>query len=208
MHRTIPVDPDADTAREWARDELSNPMYQEEGTDWLRRFLDWVEDLLSGVQGFGGTLGVPGLVVVSIVVAAVIALILWLVLGPLRRSRRAASARPVFDDDSRSAADMAAAARSAAESGQWDLATVEMFRACVKRADERGLLADAPATTADEAASTIVTAIAEASEISRDALAFDLARYGPGGLESQDFAHVETTWATITGSRAGIGAGA
>src|SRR4051812_18410401 len=55
----IPVDPDADTAREWARDELSKHEYQTgTSTNWLDRFFNWVQNLLSDVgNGVGGAWG-------------------------------------------------------------------------------------------------------------------------------------------------------
>ena len=36
----IPVDPDADTAREWAREELADPIYHQ-GESLLQRVIDW-----------------------------------------------------------------------------------------------------------------------------------------------------------------------
>ncbi|WP_284328614.1 hypothetical protein [Demequina litorisediminis] len=75
-----------------------------------------------------------GTIAVIVLIAALIGLVVWLVMGPMRRSRAAAASAPVWEDDARSAEEMEAAARGAADRGDWDLAVTEIFRATVRKA--------------------------------------------------------------------------
>ena len=116
MFLDVPVDPDADTAREWARDELSKQEYTSAtGTNWLDRFFEWVQNLLSSIgDGVGGAWGGWGTLVAIVIAAAVVGLIVWLVVGPLRRSRSRGTVDEALGDPTVSSDDLLAAARSAA----------------------------------------------------------------------------------------------
>ncbi|MFV0633401.1 DUF4129 domain-containing protein [Demequina sp.] len=199
MLLSIPVDPDAETARRWAEDELAKPEYRENsGGLSLQAFWDWLDQLLARIGDMGGSLGVPGAVVVGIIVAAVLALVIWLVLGPLRRSRRGAGGLGVLDDDGRSWQEIRDSARAAQAAGDWDLAVMEWLRAVVRLELERGAILDSPGVTAREAAERIGAALpALAQAVRADALAFEQARYGSGGLGSTDAAHAERTFDAV-----------
>lgn len=201
MRLTIPVTPDAETAREWAREELARPEYREQGSNWFEDFVEWVRSLFDGLGGLGSGLGVNGLVVVAILAAALVALLLWLVLGPMRRSRRAARRQSVFDDDRRSAEQMLGAARAAAATEDWDLAVVEQFRALVRRLEERGALPELPGATAEEAAHTIASLPPGHERVRADASAFAVARYGNGGLTAEHWEHIDGTWQDVMAGR-------
>ena len=144
----IPVDPDATTARDLLRGELTNPVYHDSPT-LFERFVRWFTGLFDGlvvpgVSGFWGAV----IVVAGVVVVATVALV---VSGPLRRDHRRTAA-PVLDaDDTRSSADLRAAADQQARSGDLSGATLDVFRALVRRSEERALLDDTPGRTADEA---------------------------------------------------------
>lgn len=144
----IPVDPDATTARDLLRDELTNPVYHE-SRSLLERFIDWFTSLFDrvvvpGVSGFWGAV----LIVAVVLVVAGVALV---VSGPLRRTHRAAAAPVLHEDDSRTADELAAAAAQQARAGDLSGATLDAFRALVRRSEERALLDDVPGRTADEA---------------------------------------------------------
>ncbi|MFW7413658.1 DUF4129 domain-containing protein [Demequina sp. SO4-18] len=202
MHVEIPVTPDADTAREWARDELAKPEYSDQGTTWFEAFLRWVQDLFDGVGQLGGNLGPLGTIALVLLAVAAVAVIVWLVLGPLRRSRRSTSARAVFDDDARSSQRIREAAADAESRGAWDLATMEWFRASVRLMEERRAIADSPGVTVHEAAVRIETAVpALAGDVATDAMAFDLARYGSGGLTATDARHARDTCQSLSQAR-------
>ncbi|GIG55398.1 DUF4129 domain-containing protein [Demequina activiva] len=198
----VPVDPDADTAREWAVDELAKPEYREGSGFSLDALWDWLGDLFDRIGDAGGSLGIPGALVVGLIVAAALALITWLVLGPLRRSRQGASAGAVFDDDSRPWRQIRDSARDAQSRGDWDLAVVEWFRAAVRLELERGAILDSPGVTAHEAALRVGDAVPRArAEISMDADAFDRARYGAGGLSEAQARHAEATFTAVESYR-------
>lgn len=209
MRVQIPVTPDADTAREWARDELAKPEYADQGTTWFESFLQWLQELFDGVGALGGAVGPLGTIALVLLVIGAVALIVWLVMGPLRRSRKAAPVGAVFDDDARSSAQIRDAATAAEKAGNLDLATMEWFRASVRLMEERRAITDSPGATAHEAAVRIESAVpALAGDVATDALAFDLARYGSGGLTATDAAHARTTCEALAHARPAARAGA
>lgn len=202
MRTDIPVVPDADTAREWARDELAKPEYRDQGTSWFERFLEWVSDLFDGLGALGGSMGPVGTIALVVLVTAVIGVILWLVLGPLRRSRRAVQARAVFDDDARSSEQIRGSAAAAERAAAWDLAVMEWFRAAVRVMEERRAITDSPGATAREAAVRIETAVPSlAGDVAADAQGFDTARYGSGGLTATEAAHARATYEGLVATR-------
>ncbi|WP_084077126.1 DUF4129 domain-containing protein [Demequina sp. NBRC 110057] len=185
MRLTIPVDPGADEARKWAEEELAKSEYQSEPVTWLDSFGRWLADIFSGFGDFGSGLSLPGILVLIVVVIALVGLVVWLVVGPMRRSRVARSSAPVLEDDARSAEEMEAAARAAAGRSDWDLAVTEIYRALVRRLDGRGVVDVSDGMTADEAARAIGAAVpVVGGAIAAVAHDFDVARYGAGGLAS------------------------
>lgn len=185
MQFTIPVDPDAEEARKWAEDELSSPVYDEEGASWWDTFLDWLEDLFSTTDTFG--VGMPPLAVfIGIVIAlAVVGLLVWLIMGPLRSSRRTQTGAALDPDDTRSAEAMRHAATQAAAQHDWDTAVMEMFRASARTAHERTLIDLSKGMTAREAAASIAATSSVSPTVLVVADDFDTARYGSGGLTSE-----------------------
>jgi hypothetical protein len=183
----IPVDPDSETARQWAIDELSKDRYQEHGPSWIERAWDWVLDKLDHLVN----LDISGDSLVAVLIVAGIILILFLVIravvGPVRRSFKAKRTHSVFEDDSRSSAEMRSAADAAAKAGDWDLAILERFRAIIRSLEERDLIDDRPGVTADEAATEtgvrfpdVLTRIGWAADL------FDQVRYGHGAATQSD----------------------
>ncbi len=187
MFADVPVDPDAETARRWAIDELSKDRYQERGPSWLERAWDWVTEQFSHLLSLevdGGSL-----MAILIVVAIIIVLILVTraVVGPVRRSFKAKRTHSVFEDDSRSAAEMRSAADAAATRGDWNLAVLERFRAIIRSLEERNLIDDRPGVTADEAALDAGTRFPDVlAQISGAADLFDRIRYGHGTASLSD----------------------
>lgn len=149
----IPIEPDADTARQWLVDELSRDAYQTSGRTYIDEILDWFRRLFDGLFNSTGNLGfagVPGSVVaivLSLLLAGVIALIVW---GPLRSSRRRKASHTVFEDDERDSAAMRDAAAEAAARGDWTLAVIERFRGMVRDVESAGWVGVVPGMTAYE----------------------------------------------------------
>ena len=150
----IPVDPDATTARDLLRRELTNPVYHDSPT-LFERFVRWFTGLFDElvVPGVSGVWGAVLVVAVVLVVAGVA----LLVSGPLRRDHRRTAAPVMHEDDTRSAADLLAAAEQQARTGDLSGATLDAFRALVRRSEERALLDDTPGRTADEAVRALGT---------------------------------------------------
>lgn len=202
MHLTIPVEPDADEARRWATEELAKSEYQTEPSTWLDSISRWIQDFINGFGDFGVGFSPGGTIAVIVVIAALIGLVVWLVMGPMRRSRAAAASAPVWEDDARSAEEMEAAARGAADRGDWDLAVTEIFRATVRKLDDRGVVDVADGMTADEAARAIGAAVPhEALAVNQVATDFDVARYCSGGLTSRAWERALSTYATLGSAR-------
>ena len=146
-----PVEPDSQTARDWAREELDKPIYSQ-GESWADRIGQWISDFITDL--FSGSSG-PGVPVVglAIVVAVVIivAVVLIAVLRPILHDRRRRRSTVLKDDD-RTAAAMRTAAQQAATDDDWATATLERFRALVAGLEERGIIDEQRGRTAYEAA--------------------------------------------------------
>jgi hypothetical protein len=141
--------PSPDEARRLLQQELAKSEYASSRPGLLDRaaeaFWNWVTSLQ-----FGSVQGVPALalIVLLVLVAAVVVVVL-LVYGLPRLNRRSAGPSALFgDDDARGSADLRAAARRAAESGDHSTAIIELFRAVARSLDERALLTTSPGTTA------------------------------------------------------------
>jgi hypothetical protein len=173
----VPVDPDRETAHRWMVEELSRPEYATEPS-LLERLVTWFLGLFDGMPAFVG----PPWQVAAILVGAtvVIVLIAWRVTGPVRLARRATRASAVvLGDDTRTAAELRAAADAAAGRGDWSTAVVERFRAVVRGLEERVVLDELPGRTAQEAADAAAQRLpATADALRRAARLFDDVCYG------------------------------
>jgi len=150
----VPVVPDAETARRWAREELADPAYHQ-GQSLLDRILEWIQNLIAQIFGQGQAAAIdPRLVGIALLaVIVVVALIALWIAGPVRRSRRSAAERLVFDtEDARTAAQMRTASEAAARAGDWHAAVLERFRGLVRGLEERALLEERAGRTAHEVA--------------------------------------------------------
>ena len=146
----VPVEPDADTARRWAAEELLDPVYHEQRS-LLQRLLDWLGEQLAGLNAPAALSPIAVLVVVAVILAVVI--VAFVVAGPVRLSRRAAvSGRVLAEDDARTSAEIRAAADAAAARGDWGQSVLERYRAIVRGLEERTVLDERAARTAHEAA--------------------------------------------------------
>ncbi len=162
IHLGVPIEPDAETARGWVQDELAKSDYQSTNNDWFSRVLEWIADLLSKRPDLGdgnAPGGVPAWIVTALIIAAVLALATFLIVGPLRSSGRRKKVKAIFDDDTRDLADLKNAALEAAEQGDWSRATLERFRAIVRAAEDQGMVSVTPGMTADEFASDAAQSI-------------------------------------------------
>lgn len=145
----VPVEPDADEAREWLVNELAKPAYQAAQPTLFDRVAQAVWDWITSLS-FGGVEGPPalGLLVVVLLVAAAIVLGV-LVFGLPRLNRRSRAVGALFgDEDERTAAELRRGAALAAGREDWPTAIAELYRAIARDLSERGVLTTSPGTTA------------------------------------------------------------
>ena len=123
-----------------------------------------------------------------------LALIVWLVVGPLRRTRGRGTVDEELGDLALTSADLLAAARAAADAGDWHTAVIEAYRALIRSLTEREVIDGRPGMTAFEAALAAADAIpAIARAVTADADAFDAIRYGHLTATREHYDHVLAT---------------
>lgn len=175
-------------AREAAREELSRRQYADAEPPLLARAVSWVlrelSELLDRASGAPG--GVGGLVLLTLLVAGLVAVVLTRT-GPVQRRRRAAAlfagATVLTADGHRQAAEQAAA------QGQWAQAVRERLRAVVRELEARGVLDPRPGRTAGEVASDAGAAVPElAGDLQRGTALFDEVWYGGRPADAGSYA--------------------
>lgn len=197
----IPVEPDADTARRWAEEELTNPVYHERESlieaawRWLQEWFSEVMRALSGLDGRA-----PALILGSLVLVAALLVIFFL--GPVLRARRARPSTEVFVDDTRTAAELRAAADAHAAAGRWSEAVLDRYRAVLRSLEERALLDERPGRTAHEAALEAATVLPTRADDLREAsLLFDDVCYGDVHADQDDDARLREIDAGVLATR-------
>jgi hypothetical protein len=168
-----------DGARAAARAELSKAIYHRYDDPLPVRLLKdvyhWLAHAISTAAD-NSPGGPAGAVVLVILAVALVAVARWR-LGPIRRDVHVRGA--VLDETRRRAIDHRAAARIAAESGDWHTAVVERMRAVARQLEENGVVDPRPGRTADElAADAIDTPPATRAALAGAARAFDEVAYG------------------------------
>lgn len=175
----VPVEPDADEAREWILQELSDRQYLEAQPNWFDRiataFWDWLTSLefesSEGGQGLG--LLLVTLLVVALIVAA------FFIFGRPALSRRSRVTGELFGaEDDRDAAAMRRDATRSAAAGRWSDAVTDMFRAVARGLAERTVVTTLPGTTAQDFAARAAVAFPDHGPgLARAADDFDEVRY-------------------------------
>lgn len=183
---TVPVQPDAPTAKRWLEEELAKGEYQR--TDLLQKFWSWLESLLpdQGVgdnsQNAAGSITVA-LVLTALLIGLVIVLIRWRRRGTRRSSRSDASALPEAAQIGtlKAPSEHRRAAAEARRDGRFDDAIVERFRAIIAELAADGIIETTPGLTSQEAAATASTKRTEfAAAFGEAADLFDRACYAHG----------------------------
>ena len=200
----VPVDPDAATARRWAREELLDPVYHQQRS-LLRRLWDWAAEQLAGLRTPAALDPWAVLLVVAVLVAVVV--VAFLVGGPVRRARTSSSGRSVLDaDDTRSAQQIRAAADAAAARDDWSLAVLERYRAIVRGLEERTVLDERAARTAHEAALAAAGRLPElGAELVAAGRTFDDVAFGDVAGTADDDVVLRALDERVRGARPGVG---
>lgn len=174
----VPVRPDREGARGLAVEELAKREYQAQQPSIWQRVLDWLGELFDGVrlpQGPGSALLVG---IVTVVLAALLAYVLWRS-GGLGRRVRTGEAGMFTAAGPRSPAEHRVSAHLAAGEGDWRTAVLERFRAVVRELEERTVLVPQPGRTADEASREAGATLPQHAEaLMAAARLFDDVRYG------------------------------
>jgi len=175
----VPVDPDAETARRWAEQELADPIYHQ-GESLLQVVLRWIQERLAEAQNALSTMNGRSAAIVlgSVVIIGVV--VTLLVVGPVRRSRRSErSSVEVFVDDNRTAAELRRSADALAAAGRWSEAVLDRFRAILRSLEERAVVDERPGRTAHEAAVQAAEVLPpRAADLHRASRMFDDVCYG------------------------------
>jgi hypothetical protein len=184
----IPVTPDAETARQWAADELAKAAYQPHSDSPPEKAQSWIADFLNSLDNLWSGLGAGGAALAILVIALVVAAVVFAVVGPMRRARRRAREHLVFEDDTRDAATMRASAEQAAERGLWRLAVLERYRGVIRSLEERDLIPERPGMTAHEAAEQTARRFPDVRHlVGYCSDVFDGVRYGHSEATSEDY---------------------
>ena len=197
----IPVVPDADTAREWAREELADPIYRQRPS-LLNQALDWIVEQLDAMFDAAGDVDVRLAAIVLFVLVVVGVLVVLAVAGPVRRARRQRESTQVFADDTRTAAEMRASADAFAAAGRWSEATLDRFRAILRSLEERAVLEERPGWTADEASAVAASVLPPCADDLRAASRlFDDVCYGDRAAGPDDDAWLRGVDARVQEAR-------
>jgi len=187
----VPVDPTATEAREWLQTELAKSEYQAARPTWFDQFSAWIRDTISDLLSSANGDGPPGAGIIIVLVAiAVVLIVAFLIFGLPRLNRRSRVTGELFgENDDRDSDTMRAAARQAADRGDFALAIAEAFRSIARGLAERTVLTVSPGTTARDFAARAGLAFPDHTASFTDAaLSFDDVRYlgGSGSREQYD----------------------
>lgn len=202
LRSSVPVDPDAETARRWAVEELARPEYNER-PNLGQLALEWARDQLARlIEAFSGADPRAAWVTV-VVVLVVVGLVALLVAGPVRRARaRSRGSAEVFGDDVRTTAELRASADRLAAEGRWAEAVLDRFRAVLRSLEDRALLDDRPGRTAHEAAEQAAGRLPTcADDLRRAGRLFDDVCYGHLDAGPDDDAWLREVDQRVTAAR-------
>lgn len=188
---STPIELEREPARELAREELADPVYDSE-PGLIERAGHWLRELLTAIiEAATGT--VSARVALVIVVALVIGAVVIIVArnGPLAR-QHSSGVDPLFGSARRTAAEHRRLADAAANDADWSIAVIERFRAVAARLEETQVLPARPGRTAGETAREGAHNRPDLTAQLADAAArFDDVRYGGRAAHADDDAAVD-----------------
>lgn len=175
----VPVDPDADEARDWMLRELSDREYLEAQPNWFDRLAtalwEWLMSLDFEVSEGGQGLGV---VLVLLLIAGLVVAAFFIFGAPALARRSRITGELFGTDDERDAEAMRRDAERSAAGGQWSDAMTDMFRAIARGLAERTVVNTLPGTTAQDFAVRASRAFPDhAAALAAAADDFDEVRY-------------------------------
>ncbi|PRZ14194.1 DUF4129 domain-containing protein [Nesterenkonia sandarakina] len=181
------MQPEPDEARRLLEQELSDPRYQRDATGPLReaaeRFFGWLDQLSLNLGPVNLPMG-PVLLLILLLAAVILCIVL---VRP--RLQRGTDPEDLLTSPADITADqMRQRAESHAQTGRFDEACRELFRAVIRAAEERRELAKQAGRTATEAGASLARAHpAQARAAVHAAELFNYSRYGGGSLQRADY---------------------
>ena len=203
MYLSVPVTPDAETARAWAERELEKSIYHR-GETLFDKLGQWFSDRLADLLASTGGASMPPLgYLAGAIVVIVLLIVASRVVIPAVRQRRRGDSATLLDDDTRTAAQIRDAARRAKATGDDTLASLEYYRATVRGCEERVVIDERAGRTAREAARDIAKGLTEhKSGLMRGATVFDELCYGHRAGTRDDVAFMEGLERAVSNAKA------
>ena len=197
----VPVDPDAPTARQWFREELAAPVYNQ-GETFVEKIMNWLNGLLGKMVKIGEGSSPVMLALLTLAVVAVVGVIAYYIAGPIRRRRRLTTPLDMLADETRTADQLRASSQRWATEAKWREAVLDRFRALVRSCEERAVLDVRPGRTADEAAALAAERFADyASPLAQAGRMFDGVFYGERRVDGDAYAWLTELDAAIGSAR-------
>lgn len=200
------IEIDRDAAREAAVRELADPRYAADDPSLLQRIVRRAFEELSDLLDSAASVvpgGVWGLVLGFVLVGLLIAIVATAGRRVLAERRSAAVGGQLFDDRGpTTAAEHRTLADQAQRDGRWDDAVRSRLRSLVRDLEERGLLANRPGRTADEAAREAgAVAPDQAGALVNASVLFDAVTFGDAHAREADALALEALAARMAIAR-------
>lgn len=193
------LDPSPSEARDWLRQELDGPDYQ---NPWLDSVIQWIGDLLRRLSGGLETLTELSPLTTVLVALVVIALMVWVLPKVRRESAVGAQGGVVLDDPKITPRFYRDLAAQAMREGRYDDALLNAFRALAKDMSDRTLLHDAPGRTAHEVSQALASPFPDHGDrLTHAANLFDSVRYGHRRANADQATHVQQLDAELVRAR-------
>lgn len=181
----VPLTPDQGEARDWLLKELAKGEYGEIGGPIVGFVKNVIDDFFRLLSWKGQGTPPISLILAILAIIVIAALVIVLILNPIRLARRRKSGA-VFEEET-SEPQVQASFDEAVAAQDWNLAYVWAYRLMVLGLDDHDIVSSTPGLTAREAADA-ATRVAPglAPQLSAYAESFDKVRYGHAAVSRDE----------------------
>ena len=181
----VPLTPDQGEARDWLLKELAKGEYGEIRGPIVGFVKNLIDDFFELLSWKGQGTPPISLILAILAIIVIAALVIVLILNPIRLARRRKSGA-VFEEET-SAPQVQASFDEAVAAQDWNLAYVWAYRLMVLGLDDHDIVSSTPGLTAREAADA-ATRVAPglAPQLSAYAESFDQVRYGRAAVSRDE----------------------